>query len=240
MILESGNVSAITAINSNSLVDHFKKWQPGIFNNKMLRITSGLGVGQVYAIRFNNSNSLVINGTWNHALDPTSTYEILDVITNALDEFEWDVIKGTMTGDGAQWGEVVVLPMDATVVKSVAIAYNPIRHGLIDGMIGGDFFILANVRFNPAGGGNMDVRWGIEARNLNTRLAWREIMPLRTITVARGAYNYDSASGNIITDVNLNAIPLELRFFGGQDGTAATTIELGNLTILRGMFAPGV
>ncbi|NVM23870.1 MAG: hypothetical protein HWN68_19080 [Desulfobacterales bacterium] len=78
-IVDSGKVTTPAPVGTNVLNDSTKNWATNVHKNRLVRITSGLGVGQTALIDSNTASALVIRGTWVTALGTTSEYVILGV-----------------------------------------------------------------------------------------------------------------------------------------------------------------
>jgi len=92
LAVDSGIVTTSQPVGSNILQDSKKNWQADIHRNRLVKIVSGAGAGQVRSIRSNGPSTLVIEGTWAIALGTTSAYVILDV---GLDLGKLDVALST-------------------------------------------------------------------------------------------------------------------------------------------------
>jgi len=77
MAIDSGVATDPSPAGTNVLTDNTKNWAVGAHKNRLVKIVSGAGAGQLAVISYNVAKSLVIKGEWTTALDTTSAYVIL-------------------------------------------------------------------------------------------------------------------------------------------------------------------
>lgn len=75
---DGGVVTSPSAIGTNVLNDATKNWAPNVHKNRLVKIISGAGAGQLMVVGSNAAKALVIKQSWVQALDTTSVYQILD------------------------------------------------------------------------------------------------------------------------------------------------------------------
>ncbi len=104
LALDSGLVSSPVAIGGNTLTDSTKSWATNVHRNRLIKIVSGLGVGQLAVIDGNASNTLIIRGFWPQAIGVGVAYVIL---SSDLAQILQDVFGG-----GSVLGISNPLPVD--------------------------------------------------------------------------------------------------------------------------------
>lgn len=75
---DGGVVTSPSAIGTNVLNDATKNWAPNVHKNRLVKIISGAGAGQLMVVDSNTAKALVIKQSWVQALNTTSVYQILD------------------------------------------------------------------------------------------------------------------------------------------------------------------
>lgn len=78
LTVDSGIVSFPVPTGKNFFQDSTKNWASNIHRNRLVKIVSGRGVGQLAIITGNTDDGLLIKGSWLKGLDTTSVYVILD------------------------------------------------------------------------------------------------------------------------------------------------------------------
>ncbi len=89
VIVDGGTVSTVVARGGNALTDATKNWAADVHRNRLVKITSGLGSGQLAIIDGNSGNTLRIRGRWPQAIGPGAIYVIcgLDIAQILTDIF---------------------------------------------------------------------------------------------------------------------------------------------------------
>lgn len=77
LAVDSGVVSFPVAVHGNDLRDTTKNWAAGAHKNRLVKIISGLGSGQLAVIDGNSANTLSIRGTWPQAIGAGANYVIV-------------------------------------------------------------------------------------------------------------------------------------------------------------------
>ncbi len=77
-VVDDGTVTTPMVTGGNSLSDATKAWQNGVHKNRIVRILSGQGAGQVAFIVDNSRDSLIIQGGWLKAIAAGDTYAIIN------------------------------------------------------------------------------------------------------------------------------------------------------------------
>ncbi|MBL8792802.1 MAG: hypothetical protein JNM56_02755 [Planctomycetia bacterium] len=75
---------------ATTLRDTSKAWGSNAFKNRIVRIVSGTGAGQVRRIASNNGNTLTLDSAWTVTPDATSTYEVLFIHGRVTTRAEFD------------------------------------------------------------------------------------------------------------------------------------------------------
>ncbi len=80
LAIDGGMATSPVEAGGNALVDGNKSWAVGVHRNRLVKIISGSGAGQLVVIEGNSSQALVIRGTWEKPIFLGSAYVILDRI----------------------------------------------------------------------------------------------------------------------------------------------------------------
>lgn len=148
LAVDTGVSTDQIGVGSNTLTDSTKSWQADIHKNRIVRITSGLGVGQAAKIVGNLASILLIQGSWARIIAPGDTYVILD-----LDVAQ--VLKDTF-GGGANISLANPLIVDASPYLRRVISSNDLLIGA--GWNGFSANALYN-GFNGSGKVDADKTW---------------------------------------------------------------------------------
>ena len=76
-MIDSGTVSSPVNLGGNTLTDSTKNWANNIHKNRLVRIVSDGGSGQLAVIDGNSSNTLLIRGTWPQRIAAGANYVIV-------------------------------------------------------------------------------------------------------------------------------------------------------------------
>lgn len=77
--IEVGTTTSPAVVGGNVLADTAKNWVVNVHMNRIVKITSGVGVGQTAIIRANLGQSLTVFGTWAIGIGVGASYMILSV-----------------------------------------------------------------------------------------------------------------------------------------------------------------